>query len=71
MNILFFFGSAQDHKRVGEGDTGSKYWWDGCIFTANILNHELEKKIKKDYRTNTKFLRKNDHPYKVILYIQV
>ena len=26
-----FFGSAQDHKRVGEGDTGPQYWRNGCL----------------------------------------
>ena len=57
-HTFLFFGSAQDHKRVGEGDTGLNTGGMGAFSPANILNHELEKKIKKDYRTNTKFFKK-------------
>ena len=30
------FNTAQDHKRVFEGDKGKKYWWNGSIFTIKI-----------------------------------
>ena len=30
------FQTAQDHKRVLEGDKGKKYWWDGSVFAFKI-----------------------------------
>ena len=41
-----FFGSAQDHKRVGEGDTGPNTGGMGAYSPAPLLTNELEKKIK-------------------------
>ena len=42
-----FFGSAQDHKRVGEGDTGKNTGGMGCYSPSRLLNDHLELKIKK------------------------
>ena len=39
-----FFGSAQDHKRVGEKDTGSNTGGMGAYSPAPIISKELEKK---------------------------
>ncbi len=41
-----FFGSAQDHKRVGEGDTGKNTGGMGCYSPSRLLNDHLEFKIK-------------------------
>ena len=41
-----FFGSAQDHKRVGEGDTGKNTGGMGCYSPSRLLNKGLEMKIK-------------------------
>ena len=41
-----FFGSAQDHKRVGEGDTGKNTGGMGCYSPSRLLNDHLEQKIK-------------------------
>ena len=41
-----FFGSAQDHKRVGEGDTGKNTGGMGCYSPSRLLNNDLEIKIK-------------------------
>ncbi len=41
-----FFGSAQDHKRVGEGDTGKNTGGMGCYSPSRLLNDLLELKIK-------------------------
>ena len=46
-NTFHFFGSAQDHKRVGEGDTGPNTGGMGAYSPANILTEQLEKKIKR------------------------
>jgi len=51
-NSYHFFGSAQDHKRVGEGDTGPNTGGMGAYSPASLLTNQLEKKIKKkNYRT--------------------
>ncbi len=41
-----FFGSAQDHKRVGEGDTGRNTGGMGCYSPSRLLNDNLELKIR-------------------------
>ena len=39
------FNTAQDHKRVGEGDTGKNTGGMGAYSPSNLINHDLEKKI--------------------------
>ena len=38
------FSTAQDHKRVGEGDTGKNTGGMGAYSPSNLINHDLEKK---------------------------
>ena len=53
-NSYHFFGSAQDHKRVGEGDKGLNTGGMGAYSPAPLLTGKLDKKIKeKNYRTHT------------------
>ena len=40
-----FFGTAQDHKRVGENDLGPNTGGMGAYSPAKIINKNLEKKI--------------------------
>ena len=64
-----FFGSAQDHKRVGEGDTGENTGGMGAYSPAPILTSDLEKKIKKKIVEPTlKAMKKLGYPYKGFLY---
>tara|TARA_B100000886_G_scaffold329433_1_gene278783 strand:+ start:411 stop:1676 length:1266 start_codon:yes stop_codon:yes gene_type:complete len=42
-----FIGSAQDHKRVGEGDTGKNTGGMGCYSPSRLLSSELSEKINK------------------------
>ena len=44
-NSFSFFGSAQDHKRVGENETGPNTGGMGAYSPAPIINKSLEKKI--------------------------
>ena len=68
-NTFRFFGSAQDHKRVGEGDTGLNTGGMGAYSPANLLTKKLEEKIKKKIIEPTlKALKKMGHPYKGFLY---
>ena len=46
-NSYHFFGSAQDHKRVGEGDVGPNTGGMGAYSPAKLLTNQLEEKIKK------------------------
>ncbi len=39
------FGSAQDYKRIGDGDTGPNTGGMGTVSPAPILNRDLEEKI--------------------------
>ena len=39
------FGSAQDHKRVGDGDTGPNTGGMGAYSPASILTPELERRV--------------------------
>ena len=68
-NTFLFFGSAQDHKRVGEADTGPNTGGMGAYSLANLLTRKLEKKIKnKIIQPTLKALKKMGHPYKGFLY---
>ena len=44
-NHFSFMGSAQDHKRVGENETGPNTGGMGAYSPAVIINKNLEKKI--------------------------
>ena len=46
-NSYIFFGSAQDHKKVGEGDKGPNTGGMGAYSPAPILTDKLEEKIRK------------------------
>ena len=68
-NSYQFFGSAQDHKRVGEGDTGPNTGGMGAYSPAPLLTTQLDKKIKKKIIEPTLKTMKNlKHPYKGFLY---
>ena len=68
-NSYLFFGSAQDHKRVGEGDTGPNTGGMGAYSPSSIINNILEKKIRKKIIEPTlNGLKKMNHPYSGFLY---
>ena len=68
-NSYLFFGSAQDHKKVGEGDTGPNTGGMGAYSPAPLLTDKLEEKIKKKIIEPTlKAMKDLGHPYKGFLY---
>ena len=68
-NSYHFFGSAQDHKKVGEGDVGPNTGGMGAYSPAKLLTNQLEKKIKKKIIEPTLMaMNKLGHPYKGFLY---
>ena len=68
-NSYKFFGSAEDHKRVGEKDVGPNTGGMGAYSPSPILTKNLEKKIKKKIIEPTlEAMKKLGHPYKGFLY---
>ncbi len=69
-NSYKFFGSAQDHKKVGERDKGPNTGGMGAYSPAPILNKKLENKILKRIVDPTlKALKKMKKPYTGFLYV--
>ena len=65
-----FFGSAQDHKRVGEGDTGKNTGGMGCYSPSRLLNDHLELKIKtKIIEPTLNAINEHGGDYKGFLYV--
>ena len=65
-----FFGSAQDHKKVGEQDKGPNTGGMGAYSPALIINKDIEKKIiKKIVEPTLSSLREKKRPYKGFLYV--
>ncbi len=64
-----FFGSAQDHKRVGEDDTGPNTGGMGAYSPAALFNSDLEKKInQKIIEPTINAMKKLNHAYQGFLY---
>jgi len=68
-NSYHFFGSAQDHKKVGEGDSGPNTGGMGAYSPAPILSKKLnEKIIKKIIEPTLAAMKSLGHPYRGFLY---
>jgi len=66
---LMPFGSAQDHKRVGEGDTGPNTGGMGAYSPAPVLTPELERQaIETIVRPTVEALARMGMPYSGVLY---
>jgi phosphoribosylamine---glycine ligase len=63
------FGSAQDHKRVGDGDTGPNTGGMGAYSPARVLTPELEVRVMEEIiRPTVKALADADMPYRGVLF---
>jgi len=63
------FGSAQDHKRVGEGDTGPNTGGMGAYSPASIFTPELEARAMEEIlRPTVRALAEAGTPFSGILY---
>ena len=68
-NSYSFFGSAQDHKKVGEGDTGLNTGGMGAYSPARNLTEDLETKIRnKIIEPTLKAMKALGYPYTGFLY---
>ena len=69
-NSYKFFGTAQDHKKVGEKDKGPNTGGMGAYSPAIIINKIIEKKIiDKIVQPTLATLKKMKNPYSGFLYI--
>ncbi len=65
-----FFGSAQDHKRVGENEKGPNTGGMGAYSPAPIVDKILEKKIlSRIVKPTLQALKEKHKPYKGFLYV--
>ncbi len=65
-----FFLPSQDHKRIGEGDTGKNTGGMGAYAPAPLVNAEVLKKVEKQVLLPTlEGMRKEGSPYTGFLYI--
>jgi phosphoribosylamine--glycine ligase len=65
-----FIGSAQDHKRVGEKETGPNTGGMGAYSPAPIIDKDLEKKIlNKIVKPTLKALKSTKNSYTGFLYV--
>jgi len=63
------FGSAQDHKRVGDGDTGPNTGGMGAYSPAKVLTPALEAEVmKRIIQPTVDTLAADDMPYSGVLY---
>jgi phosphoribosylamine--glycine ligase len=66
---LLPFGSAQDHKRVGDGDTGPNTGGMGAYSPARVLTPELEARaIAEIVRPTVEAMARTGHPFQGVLY---
>ncbi len=68
-NAIMAFGSAQDHKRVGEGDTGPNTGGMGAYSPAPVLTPELEARAMDEIIAPTvKAMAEAGMPYSGVLF---
>jgi phosphoribosylamine--glycine ligase len=62
-------GSAQDHKRVGDGDTGPNTGGMGAYSPAPVMTREMEKRVMDEIVMPTvRALKQMGAPYKGVLF---
>jgi phosphoribosylamine--glycine ligase len=68
-DAVMAFGSAQDHKRVGDGDTGPNTGGMGAYSPARVLTPELEAEVmERIIRPTVKALADARMPYSGVLF---
>ena len=68
MNVVPF-GSAQDHKRVGDGDTGPNTGGMGAYSPAPVLSDELEAQVmERIVEPTVRTMMADGNPYVGVLY---
>ena len=68
-SAIVAFGTAQDHKRVGDGDTGPNTGGMGAYSPASIVTPEVERRVMEEIiRPTVAAMAERGAPYSGILY---
>lgn len=62
-------GSAQDHKRINNGDLGPNTGGMGCVSNPLIVNSKIKVQISKIFEKTIRGLLNEGRPYKGVLYL--
>ncbi|MGH7246152.1 MAG: phosphoribosylamine--glycine ligase [Candidatus Levyibacteriota bacterium] len=68
-NTFQIIGSAQDHKRARNGDTGENTGGMGCSSPPLVLTDEIQSEVQSIFQKVFDGMRKEGRPYKGILYL--
>lgn len=66
---FIYVGSAQDHKRVFDGDSGPNTGGMGCVSNPLIVDEKIKIQVLKIFKKTFKALRKEGRLYKGVLYL--
>lgn len=64
-----YIGSAQDHKRVFDGDTGPNTGGMGCVSNPLIVTEDIKVQINEIFTKAMEGMKKEKRPYKGVLYL--
>lgn len=64
-----FLGSAQDHKRVDDGDLGPNTGGMGCATPPLVVDGEIKSQIDEIFRKTYEGLKKDNLTYQGVLYL--
>jgi len=64
-----YVGSAQDHKRVNDGDTGPNTGGMGCVSNPRIVDQNIKKQVGEIFAKVIEGMKKEGRPYKGVLYL--
>ena len=69
-NSIYVLESSQDHKPIGEGDTGANTGGMGAYSPAPVVTDDLSDKITREILVPVvDGMKRNETPYKGILYV--
>lgn len=68
-NSYQYLGSAQDHKRVDDGDLGPNTGGMGCSAPALVVEENIKKQVDEIFKKSFDGLKQENLPYQGILYL--
>ncbi len=66
---FIFVGSAQDHKRVNDGDLGPNTGGMGCVSNPLIVDKNIKEQINEIFSKVINGMKNERRPYKGVLYL--
>lgn len=64
-----YAGSAQDHKRVNDADSGPNTGGMGCVSNPLIVDNNIKKQVEEIFQKVIEGMKKEGRPYKGVLYL--